>query len=76
MPGYSRLYRRGATYYFRVVVPHDLRKSLRKTEITKSLRTTDYAEAKRLVALNPLIPTRFSSLSAGRCNQLHPGKGK
>jgi hypothetical protein len=50
VPGYSRLYRRGATYYFRVGIPLELRKSIGKTEIIKSLRTTDFREAKRLVA--------------------------
>ena len=50
MPGYSRLFRRGATYYFRVGVPNELRKAIGKTEIIKSLRTTNFQEAKRLVA--------------------------
>ena len=48
--GYSRLFRRGATYYFRVGVPNELRKAIGKTEVIKSLRTTDFQEAKRLVA--------------------------
>lgn len=50
VPGYSRLFRRGAVYYFRVVVPRDRRTALGRTEIIKSLRTTDFGEAKRLVA--------------------------
>lgn len=50
MPGYSRLFRRSATYYFRVGVPEILRPAIGKREILKSLRTTNFTEAKRLVA--------------------------
>ncbi|MDR3405702.1 MAG: hypothetical protein P4L99_24675 [Chthoniobacter sp.] len=50
MPPYSRLFRRAATYYFRVGVPEVLRPAIGKREILKSLRTTNYHEAKRLVA--------------------------
>lgn len=50
MPGYSRLFRRGAVYYFRVGVPRALRSKIGKTEIIKSLRTSDFSTAKRLVA--------------------------
>jgi hypothetical protein len=50
VPGYSCLFRRGATYYFRVGIPQELRKAIGKTEIIKSLRTTDFYEAKRQVA--------------------------
>lgn len=46
VPGYSRLFRRGATYYFRVGVPNELRKAIGKTEIIKSLRTTEFRKAK------------------------------
>ncbi len=51
VPGYGRLFRRGTTYYFRLGVPKELRKAIGKTEIIKPLRTTDFARAKRLVAL-------------------------
>lgn len=54
VPGYSRLFRRGAIYYFRVSVPQDLRRTIGKSEIIKSLRTADFHEAKRLVALESL----------------------
>jgi hypothetical protein len=50
VPGYSRLFRRGAVYYFRVGVPRELRSAIKKTEIIKSLRTSNFSEAKRLVA--------------------------
>jgi integrase len=50
VPGYSRLFRRGAIYYFRVVVPRELRSAIGKSEIVKSLRTANFNEAKRLVA--------------------------
>src|ERR1700677_4793644 len=51
MPGHSRLFRRGAMYYFRMGVPQEFRSAIGKTEIIKSLRTTDFREAKRLVVL-------------------------
>jgi len=50
VPGYSRLFRRGAVYYFRVGVPRELRTMIGKTEIIKSLRTSNFSAAKRLVA--------------------------
>ena len=50
VPGYSRLFRRGATYYFRVGVPIEIRGAVGKREILKSLRTSNFHEAKRLVA--------------------------
>ncbi len=69
MPGYSRLFRRGATYYFRVGVPTALRKAIGKTEIIKSLRTADFAEAKRFVAIESAhVDARF----ACEWNKLNP----
>jgi len=69
VPGYSRLFRRGATYYFRVGVPTALRKAIGKTEIIKSLRTTDFAEAKRFVAIESAhVDARF----ACEWNKLNP----
>jgi hypothetical protein len=45
MTGHTRLYRRGATYYHRAVVPKDIISSYGKREETFSLRTKDRAEA-------------------------------
>ncbi len=45
----SYLSKRGAVYYFRRVIPDDLRPILGKLEIMKSLRTKDREEAKRLI---------------------------
>ena len=38
--------RREAVYYFRRVLPLDLQASLGRREICRSLRTSDFAEAK------------------------------
>ena len=54
VPGHTHLERRGAVYYFRVVVPPALRpfivtdKGKPITEIRKSLQTKDFEKAKRL----------------------------
>jgi integrase len=45
------LHRRGNTYTSRIVVPRDVRAFLRRSEITRSLRTTDAREAARRCAL-------------------------
>lgn len=45
MTGYTNLYRRGATYYFRVRVPKDIVKSYGKVEEKFSLRTPDKQKA-------------------------------
>jgi integrase len=45
MTGHTRLYRRGATYYHRAVVPKDIINSYEKREETFSLRTKDRGEA-------------------------------
>lgn len=45
MAGHTRLYRRGATYYHRAVVPQDIIDTYGKREETFSLRTKDKAEA-------------------------------
>lgn len=48
LPRDTNLTRRGAVYYARIFVPKDLQSAMGgKTEIRPSLRTTDYAEAKR-----------------------------
>lgn len=51
----SYLTKRGAVYYFRRVVPDDLRPAIGKLEIMKSLRTKDREEAKRLVPAEIII---------------------
>jgi hypothetical protein len=45
----SYLAKRGSVYYFRRVVPDDIRPVLAKAEIMKSLRTKDREEVKRLI---------------------------
>jgi len=52
MPGHTRLYRRGATYYHRAAIPKDIAKTYPKSEETFSLRTKDYREALRLQHLH------------------------
>jgi integrase len=51
MAKYPHLDTRGLNYYFRMRVPVDLLKHYGKEEIKFSLRTKDYAEAKRKVAI-------------------------
>ena len=51
MPGHTRLYRRGAVYYHRAAVPHDIVETYGKREETFSLRTKDRAEALRRVRI-------------------------
>jgi len=51
MPKHPRLFRRGATYYHRAVVPQDLKATYPKTEETFSLKTTDYKEALKRVRI-------------------------
>jgi len=48
MPAQTRLYRRNSTYYFRARIPRDLQPYLGKVEEKFSLKTKDYAEARRL----------------------------
>jgi integrase len=47
MPRDANLTRRGAIYYARIFVPKDLQAAMGKSELRPSLRTADYAEAKR-----------------------------
>lgn len=51
MPGHTRLYRRGATYYHRAAIPVDIADTYPKSEETFSLRTKDYQESLRLVKI-------------------------
>ncbi len=46
--GHTRLFRRGAIYYFRAKVPDKLRPILGKGEIRYSLKTADFQTAKKL----------------------------
>lgn len=49
MSGHTRLTRRGAIYYFRAVVPVDIKGTYGKSEETFSLKTSDYKEALKKV---------------------------
>ena len=51
VPTHPRLTRRGSQYYFRVVVPEELRSILGRREIKHSLRTSDYTTARRMINL-------------------------
>lgn len=51
MPGHTRLYRRGATYYHRAAVPKDIVDTYGKREETFSLRTKDRDEALKKVRI-------------------------
>jgi len=51
MPGHTRLYRRGAVYYHRAVIPKDIADTYPKAEETFSLKTKDYTEAVRRVRI-------------------------
>lgn len=58
--GHTRLYRRGAVYYHRAVVPADIIETYGKREELISLRTKDYAEALRRVRIKAVeVDNRF-----------------
>ena len=58
--GHTRLYRRGAVYYHRAVVPADIVETYGKREELISLRTKDRAEALRKVRIKAVeIDNRF-----------------
>lgn len=57
----SYLNRRGAVYCTRLVVPPRLRPIIGKTDLGRSLRTKDLAEAKRL--LPAWLPATVRSIS-------------
>lgn len=60
MSGHTRLYRRGAVYYHRAVVPADIVESYGKREELISLRTKDRAEAMRRVRIKAVeVDNRF-----------------
>ncbi|WP_307831644.1 DUF6538 domain-containing protein [Nitratidesulfovibrio oxamicus] len=62
MPKHPRLFRRGATYYHRAVVPQDLKATYPKTEETSSLKTTDYKEALKRVRIAAVeVDRRFEA---------------
>ncbi|HEX4180976.1 MAG TPA: DUF6538 domain-containing protein [Caulobacteraceae bacterium] len=48
VPGYGFLFRREGGDYFRRRIPGDVRKTLKRTERVESLKTRDFAAAKRL----------------------------
>lgn len=51
MPRQTRLMRRGAIYYFRAAVPIDLAADYGRFEVCRSLKTADFASARRLCAI-------------------------
>lgn len=60
MPKPQGLTRRGNTYYIRVRVPNDVAGIINKSEISRSLKTTDYKEAcRRIAAEQVLINAEF-----------------
>ncbi len=72
MSGHTRLYRRGATYYHRAIVPADIKDTYPKTEEIRSLGTKDYREALRLVKIEAVkVDNRFDAHRAEirRANQ-------
>ena len=58
MPRHPRLYLRGTTYYHRAAIPKDIKDTYPKVEEKKSLRTSDFAEAKRRVRVEAAIADR------------------
>lgn len=70
MPGHTRLYRRGATYYHRAAVPTDIKDSYGKREETFSLKTTDRSEALRRVRMEAV---RVDQLFDAHRKQLRTG---
>uniref|UniRef100_UPI003B5253B0 DUF6538 domain-containing protein n=1 Tax=Roseovarius indicus TaxID=540747 RepID=UPI003B5253B0 len=62
MPGHTRLYRRGATYYHRAAIPKDIADTYPKAEETFSLKTKDRAEALRRVRVEAVrVDERFEA---------------
>ena len=55
----SYLTQRGSVYYFRRVIPDDLKPMLGKNEIMKSLRTKDRETAKRLIPVEVIASNRL-----------------
>ena len=69
MPRHPRLQKRNNRYFLRVKIPADLRRALRKTEIVKSLGTSDFKEASiRVVSRSAAINELFAATREG----LHP----
>lgn len=69
VPGHTRLFRRGAIYYFRAKVPEELRQQLQKKEIRYSLKTADFKKAKQ--ACN-IASVKADAEFAGARKQLPP----
>ena len=51
MPPQTRLHRRGGRYYIRAKVPVDLQTAMKRKEIKRTLKTSDFREAVRRVKL-------------------------
>lgn len=62
MPNHPRLYHRGKTYYLRVAVPADIKKSFGKHLVVKSLKTANLQEAlPRLRAASAKVDEDFAA---------------
>ena|GEM_PF-2550212 len=71
----SYLAKRGSVYYFRRIVPDDLRAVLGKREIMLSLRTKDREDAKRLIP-KEIIKSDALFASARKGSVSDQGKSK
>ena len=74
MSGHTRLWRRGAAYYFRAKVPVDLLKQYSpRREIKFTLNTNDRADAERRVRLESVkLDEEFAALRNGKRH--YPGR--
>jgi hypothetical protein len=65
----SHLLLRGQAYHYRRIVPEDARRAFGRKEVTKSLGTSNMAEAKRLEkALDVEFEAKLSGARAGPCS--------
>lgn len=70
---YSLQLRSNGIFYFRKRIPTDLVNRLGKTEITKSLKTANKAEAIRLLPkIEPEIQNYFISVKSGKAPAIEP----
>lgn len=75
MPGHTRLYRRGATYYHRAAIPVDIKDSYPKSEETFSLKTKDYQKALKLVRVASVeVDKRFEEHRRMLAQQAQPAR--
>ncbi len=70
VPGHTRLHRRGSRYYIRAKVPIHLQGVMKRKELKKALKTSDYREAVRLVKLES---ARFDALFDDAREVVHRG---